>query len=180
MWHVGELCLCQHVWKYSFPSSLRPQWTYPTFAGWRFTAAAEVPWFLAYLLRVLLISGNCEHFWGYCPIFVHFLIRNWNLDCTRMSPSCYLEMKHKKEFIISELWWLPPEHFVKFSDKNCQKSRSCFHRSWFKRFTGFPFIHFIISYYFPMLTRSRRPNNPNWEISGHEPDRMENSSNRKF
>ena len=27
-------------------------------------------------------------------------------------------------------------------------------------------LHFIISYYFPMLTRSRRPNNPNWKISG--------------
>ena len=74
-------------------------------------------------------------------IFVRFLIHNWNLDCTHMSPSCYLEMKHKKEFIISELWWLPPEHFIKFSDKNCQKSRSCFHRSRFKRSTGFPFIH---------------------------------------
>jgi len=96
-------------------------------------------WSASWTIHVLYL-GQCN-FDKKISIFVRFLIHNWNLDCTRMSPSCYLEMKHKKEFIISELWWLPPEHFVKFSDKNCQKSRSCFHRSRFKRSTGFPFIH---------------------------------------
>ena len=116
--------------------------------------------------NVTLVNIILTKWFEYLFVF-WFTIETWiALACRR---HFIWKWNTKKEFIISKLWWLPPEHFVKFGDKNCQKSWPCFHGSWFKRSPGFPFVSFFNNADLETITDNLFSGNFNQKASNSKP-----------